>query len=56
MMKILFDPMTNKKSISLPRGLEFFFAIIFMLSFCGYAELFASYFFLIFNYISVPYY
>ncbi len=24
MMKILFDPMTNKKSISLPRGLEFF--------------------------------
>lgn len=24
MMKILFDPMTNKMSISLPRGLEFF--------------------------------
>ena len=56
MMKILLYPYDNGNIDFVARGLEFFQTIIFVVPFCGYTELFTGYFFLIFNYISVPYY
>ncbi len=49
MMKILLYPYDNENIDFVARGLEFFQTIIFVVPFCGYTQLFTSYFFLIKN-------